>query len=88
LPPPDGAGIVLDQEAAVLRSLRLPPKTKLLALPFILRSYCFYYIAPTPIILSIGSSIVRTTSAVVLRNVRNRVQLRLLTCCSVFSTSR
>ena len=41
----------------MLRNLRLPPKTKLLAIPFIPRSYCFYYIAPTPIILSIGSKI-------------------------------
>ena len=58
-PPSDCAGIVLDKKAAVLSRLQLPPKTKLLALPFILRSSCFYYIAPTPILLSISSSIVR-----------------------------
>jgi hypothetical protein len=43
----------------VLSRLQFPPNTKLLTLPFILRSSCFYYIAPPPILLSISSTIVR-----------------------------
>jgi hypothetical protein len=55
----------------VLSRLQFPPNTKLLTLPFILRSSCFYYISPAPILLSISSSIVRTTFAVGLGIVRS-----------------
>jgi hypothetical protein len=55
----------------VLSRLQFPPNTKLLTLLFILRSSCFYYTAPAPILLSISYSIVRTTSAVGLGTVRS-----------------